>query len=157
MCFIHYLNFHIWQGKRESDLYENVWCPKSQRIVHQIEIPKISGIDLKMRYIDSKVIKWYGVYGAKWKALKLSYDTRYVSYHVQKVSYPKYSWIVWYIGAYRMNHIAAVNCTYRTIHRHVSLNWVFLLKFVVLFDLNKLLSLFLKKKKKKIIGKLNWV
>ena len=34
-------------GKKESNLYENVWCPKSQRLVHQIEISKISSIDLK--------------------------------------------------------------------------------------------------------------
>ena len=44
----------IWLRKRESDLYENVWCPKSQRFSHQIEISKILGIDLKMRCIDSK-------------------------------------------------------------------------------------------------------
>ena len=29
-------------------------APKSQRLVHQIKISKISGIDLKMRCIDSK-------------------------------------------------------------------------------------------------------
>ena len=51
--------------------------------------------------------------------------------------YRKYSWIVWYISAYRMNCIVLVN---RTIHGHVGLKWVFLLKFVVLFDLNKLLE-----------------
>ena len=39
-----------------------------------------------------------------------------------------------------MNRIVPVNCSYRTIHRHVGLKWVFLLKFVVLFDLNKLLD-----------------
>ena len=32
----------------------NVWCPKSQRLALQIEISKISSIDLKMRCIDSK-------------------------------------------------------------------------------------------------------
>ena len=37
-----------------------------------------------------------------------------------------------------MNHIVSVNHTYRMIHRHVGLKWVFLLKFVVLFDINKL-------------------
>ena len=40
---------------------ENVWCPKSQKLVHKIEILKISGIDLTMRYIDSKrsnVMMW---------------------------------------------------------------------------------------------------
>ena len=36
-----------------------------------------------------------------------------------------------------MNRIISVN---RTIHKHVSLKWVFLLKFVILFDLNKLLD-----------------
>ena len=44
----------IWLGKRESDVKWNVWCPKSQRLTHQIEILKISGIDLTMRCIDSK-------------------------------------------------------------------------------------------------------
>ena len=39
-----------------------------------------------------------------------------------------------------MNRIVSVNCTYHTIHRHVGLKWVFLLKFVILFDLNKLLD-----------------
>ena len=39
-----------------------------------------------------------------------------------------------------MNYIVSVNRMYRTIHRHVSLKWVFLLKFVILFDLNKLLD-----------------
>ena len=39
-----------------------------------------------------------------------------------------------------MNRIVSVNHTYRTIHRHVSLKRVFLLKFVVLVDLNKLLD-----------------
>ena len=66
------------------------------------------------------------------------------TYRVQKVcivrAYRKCSWIVWYIGAYRMNRIILVNRTYCTIHRHVGLKWVFLLKFVVLFDLNKLLD-----------------
>ena len=42
---------------------------------------------------------------------------------------------------YRINHIVLVNRTYRTIHRHVGLKWFFfLLKFVILFDLNKLLD-----------------
>ena len=36
-----------------------------------------------------------------------------------------------------MNRIISVN---RTIHKHVSLKWVFLLKFVILFYLNKLLD-----------------
>ena len=44
----------IWLGKRESDVKWNVWCPKSQKLSHQIEISKISGIDLTMRCIDSK-------------------------------------------------------------------------------------------------------
>ena len=55
-------------------------------------------------------------------------------------TYRKCSWIVRYIDAYHMNHIVSVNRTYRTIHRHVGLKWVFLLKFMVLFDLNKLLD-----------------
>ena len=38
-----------------------------------------------------------------------------------------------------MNRIVSVN---RTIHRHVGLKLVFWLKFVVLFDSNKLLDLF---------------
>ena len=36
--------------------------------------------------------------------------------------------------------IVLVNRTYHTIHRHVSLKWDILLKFVILFDLNKLLD-----------------
>ena len=44
----------IWLGKRESYLYENVWYLKSKRLVHQIKMSKISGINLKMRCIDSK-------------------------------------------------------------------------------------------------------
>ena len=55
-------------GKGESDLYENVWCPKSQRLVHQIEISKISGIDLKMRCFDSKWSNVMNCKEAKWKA-----------------------------------------------------------------------------------------
>ena len=55
-------------GKRETDLYENVWCPKSQRLVHQVEISKISGIDLKMRCIDSKWSNVMNCKEAKWKA-----------------------------------------------------------------------------------------
>ena len=45
---------NIWLGKRESDVRWNVWCPKSQKLTHQIEISKISGIDLTMRCNDSK-------------------------------------------------------------------------------------------------------
>ena len=45
-----------------------------------------------------------------------------------------------------MNRIVSVNPTYCMIHRHVGLKWVFfLLKFVVLFDLNKLLDFVNKK------------
>ena len=44
----------IWLGKRESDVKWNVWYLKSQRLTHQIEISKLSGIDLTMRCIDSK-------------------------------------------------------------------------------------------------------
>ena len=39
-----------------------------------------------------------------------------------------------------MNRIVLVNHTYCPIYRHVSLKWVPLLKFVILFDLNKLLD-----------------
>ena len=44
----------IWQGKSESSVKQNLWCPKSQRLTHQIKISKISGINLTMRCIDSK-------------------------------------------------------------------------------------------------------
>ena len=44
----------IWLGKRESDVKWNVWCLNSKRLTHQIEISKISGIDLTMRCIVSK-------------------------------------------------------------------------------------------------------
>ena len=45
----------IWLGKRESDQkLKIVWCPKSQMITHQSEISKILGINLTMRYVDSK-------------------------------------------------------------------------------------------------------
>ena len=45
---------NIWLGKRESDQNINsIWCPKSQRLTHQNEISKISGIDLKMRCVDT--------------------------------------------------------------------------------------------------------
>ena len=44
----------IWLRIRESDVKWNVWCPKSQRLAHQIEILKILGIDFKMRCNDSK-------------------------------------------------------------------------------------------------------
>ena len=64
---------------------------------------------------------------------------RYISYRVQKFSYSKCSWIVQYRS---INRIVSVNRTYRTIHRHVGLKLVFLLKFVVLFNLNKLLDFF---------------
>ena len=42
-----------------------------------------------------------------------------------------------------MNRIVSMNHTilrYDTIHRRVGLKWVFLLKFVILFDLNKVLD-----------------
>ena len=79
------------------------------------------------------------------------YDTRYISYDTYYIVYKKFSivksyskclWIVRYISVYHMNHIVSVNRTYCTIHRHVGWKWVFLLKFVVLFDLNKLLDFF---------------
>ena len=62
----------IWLGKRENDVKRNVWCPKSQRLTHKIEISKISSID----FIDVMIQKiiWYDVYGAKWKASKLYYQ-----------------------------------------------------------------------------------
>ena len=58
-------------GKRESDLYENVWCLKSHRLVHQIEISKISSIGLNKRY---KGKKWSNVMNckeSKWKVSKI--------------------------------------------------------------------------------------
>ena len=58
-------------GKRESDFYKNVWCPKSQRFVHQIEISKISGIDLKKRCKDKKWSNVINCKEAKWKASKI--------------------------------------------------------------------------------------
>ena len=45
---------NIWLGKRESDVKWNVWCPKSQRLTHQIENSKISGIYFTMKCFDSK-------------------------------------------------------------------------------------------------------
>ena len=30
----------IWLGKRESDLYWNVWCPKNQRLTHKMKYQK---------------------------------------------------------------------------------------------------------------------
>ena len=61
----------IWLRKRESDLYENVWCPKSQRFSHQIEISKILGIDLKKRCKDKKWSNVMNCKEAKWKASKI--------------------------------------------------------------------------------------
>ena len=63
----------------------------------------------------------------------------YIKFHIIR-AYLKYSWIIWYTGTYCMNRIVSVNRTYCTIHKHIGLKWVFLLKFVVLFDLNKLLD-----------------
>ena len=40
------------------------------------------------------------------------------------------------------NRIVSMNHTIRMIHRHRDLKWIFLLKFVILFDLNKLLYFF---------------
>ena len=61
-------------------------------------------------------------------------------------AYCKCSWIVWYINEYCMNRIVSLNRAKRTIHRYESLKWVFFfffgLKFVILFDLNKLLDFF---------------
>ena len=63
----------------------------------------------------------------------------YKKFHIVR-AYCKCSRIVRYIGAYRMNRIVLVNHTHCPIYRHVSLKWVLLLKFVILFDLNKLLD-----------------
>ena len=42
-------------GKRESNQNNKVYdCSKGQRLSHQGEISKVSGINLKMRCIDSK-------------------------------------------------------------------------------------------------------
>ena len=49
-----------------------------------------------------------------------------------------------------MNRIVSMNRMYHMIHRHMGIKWVFWLKFVVLFYLNKLLDFF-----NTIIGKLN--
>ena len=54
LFFMYSYHTSIWLGKMENDLYENVWCPRSQRLAHKIEILKISGVDLKKRCIDSK-------------------------------------------------------------------------------------------------------
>ena len=43
----------IWLGKRESDLYWNEWCPKSQRLTHKMKYKKfqatISKRDVKIK------------------------------------------------------------------------------------------------------------
>ena len=60
-------------------------------------------------------------------------------------TYHKCSWIIRYIGVYLKNRIVLLNCMYRMIHRHMGLKRVFFffgLKFMVLFDLNKLLNFF---------------
>ena len=48
---------NIWLGKRESDLYWKCMMPKKPKVVHQIEISKISGIDLKKKCKDKKFKK----------------------------------------------------------------------------------------------------
>ena len=53
------------QEKGKAIFMKNVWCPKSQRPFHQIEISKISGINLKKRCIDSKKSNDYDMNGAK--------------------------------------------------------------------------------------------
>ena len=45
--------------------------PKSQRLVHQIEISKISDIDLKNKCKDKKWLSVVNYKEAKWKALKV--------------------------------------------------------------------------------------
>ena len=72
----------------------------------------------------------------QYRTIRDTYRIVYKKFHIVR-TYRKWSWIVRYIGAYYMNCIVSVN---RTIHRHVGLKWVFLLKFVTLFDLNKLLD-----------------
>ena len=50
----------IWLRKRESDILNwNVWCSKSQRLNHNVEISKISSTDLKKRCSIQKVqLSW---------------------------------------------------------------------------------------------------
>ena len=66
----------------------------------------------------------------------------YVLYCMQKFTHRKCSWIIQYINVFHMNRIVLVNRKILMIHRHRGLKWVFLLKFVALFDLNKLLDFF---------------
>ena len=59
----------IWLGKRECDLLNwNVWCSKSQRLNHNVEISKISSTDLKKRCIIQKGSNVINYAEAKWKA-----------------------------------------------------------------------------------------
>ena len=90
-------------------------------------------------------------YSCQYRMIRDIYHIVYKKFCIVR-AYRKCSWIVWYIGVYRMNRVVSVNCTYRTIHRHMGLKWVFLLKFVILFDLNKLLDFV----NTKIIGTPNW-
>ena len=65
---------NIWLGKRESDVYENYMMPKE---------PKANSSNWNIKNFKHrshnemywfKKIKWYDVYGAKWKASKLCYQ-----------------------------------------------------------------------------------
>ena len=59
----------IWLGKKESD--QKCMIPKKPKACSSSEMSKISGINLTMRCYDSKKIKWYEEYRAKWKVSKL--------------------------------------------------------------------------------------
>ena len=65
------------------------------------------------------------------------YRTIYDMYHIvyKKFcivrAYCKCSWIVWYIGAYRMDRFLSLNHMYRTIHGHEGLKWVFFFLFKI--------------------------
>ena len=89
------------------------------------------------------------LHSSQYRTIRDTYHVWYDTYYTYHIMYKKFYivrayckclWIVRYISAYCMNRIVSVNRTYRTIHRHVGLKWVFLLKFLVWFDLNKLLD-----------------
>ena len=64
------------------------------------------------------------VYSCQYRTICDTYRIVYKKFSIVR-AYHKCSWIVRYIDAYRMNRIVSVNCTYRTIHKHVALKWVF--------------------------------
>ena len=67
------LHTSIWLRKRESDLLNwNVWCSKSQRLNHNVEISKISSTNLKRKCIIQKGSNVMNYAEAKWKASKFS-------------------------------------------------------------------------------------